>query len=98
MSYLVLPAFRYHQREVLVQLLVGLCQLQPLRVLLVEGTDVEGVRSIDLSSGRDERRGIPLLIDLGPVHSSEERMSLQLLGALTRTTKSLVNVTLRDRY
>ena len=95
-SYLILPPLRYHEREVFVQLLVSLGQLQTLRVLLVEGADVEGVRGVDFPSGRDERRGVLLLIDLSPVNSSEEGVSLELLSSLTRTTKSLINVTLRS--
>ena len=97
-SYLILPALRYHQREVFVQLLICFGQLQTFRVLLVEGADIEGVRGIDFPAGRNERRWILLLVDLSPVHTSEEGMSLELLSPLTRTTESLVDVTLRSKW
>ena len=34
------------------------------------------------------------MVDLSPVYSSEERMSLQLLSSLAGTAQSLVNVSL----
>ena len=93
-SYLILPSLGYDQREVFVQLLVSIRQLQTFRVLLVEGADIEGVRGVDLPPGRDEWRGVLLLVDLSPVYSSEEGVSLQLLGSLARTAQPLINVSL----
>ena len=97
-TYLVLPSLGDDQREVFVQFLVSLGQLQAFSVLLVEGADIEGVRGVDLPPGRDEWRGIFLLVDLSPVYSSEERMSLQLLSSLASTAQSLVNVSLGDHW
>ncbi len=68
------------------------------RVLLVEGADVEGVCCVHLSPGRYQRGRVLLLVDLVPVHSAEEGVILQLVGAAAPTAETLVDVALKKEY
>jgi len=57
---------------------INICHLDSFRVFLIKRSNVEGVGSINLSTRRYQWWRIFLLVDLAPVHVSEERMFLQL--------------------
>ena len=67
-------------------------------ILLIEWSDVKGVGSIYLSPRRDQRRRIFLLINLVPIDSTEECVVLQLFGATTSTSETLIHITLEREH
>ncbi len=55
-------------------------------VFLVEGSNIERVCSVDLSSWGNKRWRILLLIYLIPINASEERVILELIGSAAFAT------------
>jgi len=92
----MISPFTNCQWEIVVNLLILLGDLDGFRVVLVKVANIASVGRIDLTAWRYEWRCVVLLIDLLPVDALEERMSLDLLGALSAAPESLVDVTLQQ--
>ncbi|RNA09524.1 hypothetical protein BpHYR1_005796 [Brachionus plicatilis] len=93
----LLPPLRYDNGKVLVNLLVGLGELDALGVVLVKVANVEGVRGVHFAARRHQRRRILEQIDLFPVDVPEVDVFLELLGAAAPAAQPFVDVARQQR-